>query len=208
MSRANATATAGRARGATLHRREVVAELLADRGDLLVVAGLGASAWDCAAAGDHPLTFPLWGGMGQATMVGLGLALARPDRRVLVVTGDGEMLMGLGALATVGVQEPRNLSVVVLDNERYGETGMQPTHTAHGVDLSEVARACGFRTTTVTDAQEIPDLRTAVHEEDGPLLAVVKVLAESPPLVLPPKDGVLLKERFRRALLKGAAAPG
>jgi thiamine pyrophosphate-dependent acetolactate synthase large subunit-like protein len=199
----------GRSRSATLHRREVVAELLADRGDLLVVAGLGAPAWDCAAAGDHPLTFSLWGGMGQATMMGLGLALARPDRRVLVVTGDGEMLMGLGALATVGAQGPRNLAVVVLDNERYGETGMQPTHTAHGVDLAGVGRACGFRCTkVVTNGQQIPELRAAVHAGDGPLLAVVKVLAESPPLVLPPRDGVLLKERFRRALAERAAAPG
>ncbi len=200
-------ATTAGSHGSTLHRREVVAELLAERGDLLVVAGLGASAWDCAAAGDHPLTFTLWGGMGQATMMGLGLALARPDRRVLVLTGDGEMLMGLGALATVGVQRPRNLAVVVLDNERYGETGMQLTHTAHGVELAGVARACGFRrATAVTDGREIPELRTAVHTADGPLLAVVKVLAESPPLVLPPRDGVLLKERFRRALAGEAPA--
>ena len=203
-----ATRAGGRAHGAALHRRDVVAELLADRGDLLVVAGLGASAWDCAAAGDHPLTFSLWGGMGQATTMGLGLALARRDRRVLVLTGDGEMLMGLGALATVGVQGPQNLAVVVLDNERYGETGMQPTHTAHGVDLSAVARACGFRRTmVVTSGQEIPGLRTAVHTGDGPLLAVVKVLAESPPLVLPPRDGLLLKERFRRALAGEMPAP-
>lgn len=191
---------------ASLHRREVVAALLAERGDLLVVAGLGASAWDCAAAGDHPLTFSLWGGMGQATMMGLGLACARPRRRVLVVTGDGEMLMGLGALATVGVQGPANLAVVVLDNERYGETGMQPTHTAHGVDLAAVAKACGFaRTSTVTREDEVPGLRWAIHEAPGPLLAVVKVLAESPPLVLPPRDGALLKERFRGALLQQPA---
>lgn len=191
---------------ASLHRRDVVAALLADRGDLLVVAGLGASAWDCAAAGDHPLTFSLWGGMGQATMMGLGLACARPDRRVLVVTGDGEMLMGLGALATVGVQGPANLVVVVLDNERYGETGMQPTHTAHGVDLAAVAKACGFvHTPTVTRESEIPGLRSAIREASGPLLSVVKVLAESPPLVLPPRDGALLKERFRGALLEEPA---
>jgi thiamine pyrophosphate-dependent acetolactate synthase large subunit-like protein len=150
---------------ASLHRRDVVTQLLAERGDLLVVAGLGASAWDCAAAGDHPLTFPLWGGMGQATMMGLGLACARPDRRVLVVTGDGEMLMGLGALATVGVQKPGNLAVVVLDNERYGETGMQATHTAHGVDLAAVAEACGFPwTSKVTREDEIPGLRSAVKK--------------------------------------------
>ncbi|HYS74989.1 MAG TPA: thiamine pyrophosphate-dependent enzyme, partial [Burkholderiales bacterium] len=106
-----------------LNRREVVASLLKRRDGLLVVAGLGAPAWDCAAAGDHPFTFPLWGAMGSAAMIGLGLALAQPKRRVLVVTGDGEMLMGLGSLATIGVRRPGNLSIVVLDNERYGETG-------------------------------------------------------------------------------------
>lgn len=184
-----------------LRRREVVASLLAERGDLLVVAGLGASAWDCAAAGDDPRTFPLWGGMGQAAMVGLGLALARTERRVLVVTGDGEMLMGLGALATIGVQRPANLSVLVLDNERYGETGMQRTHTAHAVDLAGVARACGFeQAVNVTEAAELPELRRAIHGGRGPLFAAVKVVAESPPLVVPPRDGVLLVERFRDAL--------
>ena len=99
---------------ATLHRREVVGALLAARSELLVVTGLGSSAWDSAAAGDHALTFPLWGAMGLAAMTGLGLALAKPERRVLVITGDGEMLMGLGSLATIGVQKPANLSIVVL----------------------------------------------------------------------------------------------
>src|SRR5690349_191546 len=124
-----------------LHRRDVVRTLLRERKDLLVVAGLGSTAWDITAAGDHDLSFPLWGAMGQAAMIGLGLALAQPKRRVLVITGDGEMLMGLGALATIGVQQPRNLTVVVIDNERYGETGMQRTHTAHGVDMAAAARA-------------------------------------------------------------------
>jgi thiamine pyrophosphate-dependent acetolactate synthase large subunit-like protein len=185
----------------TLRRRDVVARLLAHREDLLVVAGLGAPAWDCAAAGDHPLTFSLWGGMGQASMVGLGLALARPDRRVVVITGDGEMLMGMGALATVGVQKPANLAVVVLDNERYGETGMQETHTAHGVSLAGVARACGFaEARTVTRADEVAGLVDAVRRAPGPLFAVVKVAAETLPLVLPPRDGHLLGVRFRQAL--------
>src|SRR5947199_6356778 len=118
-----------------LHRRAVAAELLRDRGDLLVIAGLGAPNWDVTAAGDHANNFPLWGAMGSAAMIGLGLALAQPRRRVLVITGDGEMLMALGALATIAVQRPANLTLVVLDNERYGETGMQKTHTAYGVDL-------------------------------------------------------------------------
>jgi thiamine pyrophosphate-dependent acetolactate synthase large subunit-like protein len=191
---------------ATLHRRDVVAALLAGRGELLVVAGLGSTAWDCTAAGDHDLTFPLWGAMGQAAMMGLGLALAQPQRRVLVITGDGEMLMGLSALATIGVQRPTNLSVVVIDNGRYGETGMQETHTAHGVDLAAVARAAGFADArTVRATAELEALRAAIHAHPGPNFAAVKVRAEKLPILLPPRDGALLKARFRRALLGEAA---
>jgi thiamine pyrophosphate-dependent acetolactate synthase large subunit-like protein len=139
-------------------------------------------------------------------MLGLGLALAQPSRRVLAITGDGEMLMGLGALATIGAQQPGNLSLVVIDNERFGETGMQATHTAHGVDLAGVARACGFGDArTLTRAEEIGALRAVIHERRGPNFAVVKVLAEKLPLVLPPRDGALLKARFRRAVLGEAA---
>src|SRR5688572_16056485 len=141
----------------TLHRRSVVQQLLSNRGELLVIAGLGSTAWDVTAAGDHDLSFPMWGAMGQAAMLGLGLALAQPQRRVLVITGDGEMLMGFGSLATIGVQQPANLSVVVIDNERYGETGMQATHTAQGVDLAATARACGFKHSALIKAEK--DLR-------------------------------------------------
>src|ERR671919_1035855 len=128
-----------------LRRREVAKALLAERGDMLVVAGLGSTAWDCTAAGDHPLTFPLWGAMGSAVMMGLGLALAQPQKRVLVITGDGELLMGLGSLATAAVMAPQNLAVAVLDNERFGETGNQETHTARGTDLAKIAEGSGFR---------------------------------------------------------------
>jgi thiamine pyrophosphate-dependent acetolactate synthase large subunit-like protein len=186
----------------TLHRRNVVEFLLQNRKNILVVAGLGSTAWDITAAGDAPLNFPLWGAMGNAAMFGLGLALAQPKRRVLVITGDGEMLMGMGSLATIGVQRPRNLSIVVIDNERYGETGMQRTHTAAGVDLAAVARACGFRLTRRVQARTgLAALRSAIHAAPGPLFAQVKVLAEKIPLVLPPRDGGLLKSRFRKALL-------
>ena len=190
-----------------LHRRDVVKALLRDRGRLLVVAGLGSSAWDCAAAGDHPLTFPLWGAMGSACMIGLGLALAQPERRVLVVTGDGELLMGLGSLATIGAQRPANLAVVVLDNERYGETGMQKTHTAHGVNLAAAARACGFvKARVVRKSTEIAAMRADVFRSRGPLFLQVKVRPESPPLALPPRDGAHLGRRFREALLGRKAA--
>jgi thiamine pyrophosphate-dependent acetolactate synthase large subunit-like protein len=183
-----------------LERREVVRELLRARGELLVIAGLGSTAWDITAAGDSPLNFPMWGAMGQAAMMGLGLALAQPRRRMLVITGDGEMLMGIGSLATIGVQQPGNLTVVVIDNERYGETGMQRTHTAEGVDLTGVAAACKFKH-AVTVTAELAPLRELVYRTPGPNFATVKVLDEKLPLVLPPHDGVLLKARFRRALL-------
>jgi thiamine pyrophosphate-dependent acetolactate synthase large subunit-like protein len=167
------------------------------------VLGLGSTAWDATAAGDRPLNFPLWGAMGGAAMVGLGLALAQPARRVLVITGDGELLMGLGSLATIAVQRPENLALVVFDNERYGETGMQATHTAHGVDLAGVAAACGFAATGILRAPReveaaLPRIRTA----PGPLLYVAKVRAEPLPFALPPKDGAYLKDRFRHALLE------
>ncbi len=194
-----------RARAETypLRRRAVAAALLEARGDLLVVSGLGAPSWDVTAAGDTPLTFPLWGAMGGAAMIGLGLALAQPARRVLVVTGDGELLMGLGSLATIGVKQPTNLALVVLDNERYGETGMQATHTAFDVDLAAVARAAGFPVSdTIRDQVGLEAALPAIRSAEGPVFFDIKVRAEDLPLVLPPEDGVELKERFRSALLK------
>jgi thiamine pyrophosphate-dependent acetolactate synthase large subunit-like protein len=190
----------------TLDRRAVVRALLDDRGDLLVVAGLGAPAWDITAAGDGPRNFPLWGGMGGAAMIGLGLALAQPSRRVLVITGDGEMLMGVGALATIAVQKPANLSIVVLDNEHYGETGGQETATRHGVDLAAMARGAGLADARVIHGMEgLPALRRDIHAGAGPLFAVVKVAAGNAPLVLPPREGAFLTARFREAVLGPAA---
>lgn len=195
----------------TLHRRDVVNHILYQRGDLLVVAGLGAPAWDVTAAGDHPLSFPLWGAMGGAAMIGLGLALAQPKRKVLVVTGDGEMLMGLGSLAVIGSHKPRNLSIVVLDNEQYGETGMQDTATASGVDLAGIAKSAGFTMTmSIKTKSELSLLKNQIYKESkttsGPLFAQVKVDPEKLPLVLPPREGAYLKNRFRIALLGTQAA--
>jgi thiamine pyrophosphate-dependent acetolactate synthase large subunit-like protein len=195
-------AKASKGKSKALDRRDVVRMLLAKRGELLVIAGLGAPAWDATDAGDHPLNFPLWGGMGGAAAIGLGLALAQPERRVLVLTGDGELLMGMGSLATIGAQRPRNLSVVVLDNERYGETGMQASHTAFGVDLAAAAKACGFVSATmVTTIEQVRRLRAQLRRTDGPMFAQVKVAPDKLPLVLPPRDGAHLKDRFREALL-------
>jgi len=186
----------------TLDRRKAAAEILKHRGDALVVAGLGAPCWDTAAAGDNPLNFYVWGGMGSAAMVGLGLALAQPKRRVLVITGDGEMLMGLGAFATIGVQQPRNLALVVEDNEHYGETGMQQTHTRFGIDLAGVAKAAGFRASaTIYSATQLKSWIPKLYRQPGPVFANIKVTTTRAPLVLPPRDGTILRQRFRAALL-------
>jgi thiamine pyrophosphate-dependent acetolactate synthase large subunit-like protein len=185
-----------------MNRRALVKKLLSSRDNLLVVAGLGSTAWDCTAAGDSPLTFPMWGAMGQAAMMGLGLALAQPRRRVLVVTGDGEALMGLGALATIGVQKPANLTVVVIDNERFGETGMQKTPTASGVDLAAIATACGIRTSRIVRTMaEVSELRDLAHEGRGTAFAQIKINPEALVFVMPPADGVILTSRFRQSVL-------
>jgi thiamine pyrophosphate-dependent acetolactate synthase large subunit-like protein len=185
-----------------LSRRAAVARILAERGDSLVVTGLGSPTYDCAAAGDHPNNFYLWGAMGSALTVGLGLAMAQPRRRVLVVTGDGELLMGLGALATVGVKKPENLAVAVIDNEHYGETGMQRSHTSAGVNLAGIALHSGFRETTVVrDMGELGGALPLLGKAKGPVLVVLKVSATKDPLAMPSWDGPYLKMRFREAVL-------
>lgn len=188
--------------GDKLQRRAAVARILADRGDSLVVTGLGSPTYDCAAVGDHPNNFYLWGAMGSALTVGLGLAMAQPRRRVLVMTGDGELLMGLGALATVGAKKPENLAVAVIDNEHYGETGMQRSHTSAGVDIAGIALAAGFRETgIIRDTAELVGALPLLGKAIGPVLVVLKVSVAKDPLVLPTWDGPYLKMRFRQAVL-------
>lgn len=184
-----------------LERRAAVARLLSARDRAIVVTGLGSATYDVAACGDHPRNFYLWGAMGGAAMVGLGVALAQPDTPVIVVTGDGEMLMGLGAFATIGLQAPRNLSVVVLDNSVYGETGAQASHT-ECTDLAAVARACGIGTACVVrDHAGLESLAARLHRVgDGPLAAVVKIASGSPPKVIPVREGAYNKVRLRLAL--------
>jgi thiamine pyrophosphate-dependent acetolactate synthase large subunit-like protein len=193
-----------------MDRRAAVAHLLAGRRDLVVVTGLGSPAYDACAAGDHPRTYYLWGVMGGAVPMGLGLALARPDTPVLVLTGDGELLMGLGALATTGAKAPANLTVAVLDNRRYGETGMQASHTAKGVDLEGVAKACGFVwTTTASRLDEVVPVRARLEPRAGLGFADLVVAPDEPARVLPPRDGVWLKHRVRAALgVEDAFNPG
>ncbi len=184
-----------------LERREFVRQLLLDRGDLLVMPGLGSATYDVAAAGDHPLNFYLWGAMGGTAMIGLGLALARPDRRVVAIPGDGDMLMGIGSLATIGVKQPGNLAIVVLDNAHYGETGMQASHTHSGIDLVAVALACRFKQArAVSQLEGTAEMRALLHRGDGPILINARIKAEDTPRVLPVRDGHAIKQRFIAAL--------
>jgi len=188
-----------------LQRREVVSRINQKRGDALMVTGLGSSSYDLHAAGDDDRNFYLWGAMGGAAMTGLGVAMAQPDKHIIVLTGDGEMLMGIGALATIGVQQPKNLSIIVLDNGHYGETGMQASHTQFGVDLPGIASASGLPVTmSVTNEAELDKLIEAITAQQlgkgGAIFASIKVAAESPERSLPVVDGVEIKNRFRRTL--------
>jgi thiamine pyrophosphate-dependent acetolactate synthase large subunit-like protein len=187
----------------TLDRRVAVKNILTGRGDALTVSSLGGPSYDVAAVqNDFEQDFPLGGAMGQAAITGLGLALAQPKRRVMVFAGDGEMLMSLGALATIGAEQPENLAVVVIDNEHYAETGMQRTHTGRGVDIAAIAAGCGFGTVrTVRTMADLEEAAPLVRSAPGPVFVTLKVSSEVGPLFPRNRDGVLQKAQFRRALL-------
>ncbi|SOE73098.1 Thiamine pyrophosphate enzyme, C-terminal TPP binding domain [Burkholderia sp. OK233] len=185
----------------SIDRREFVARLLALCPNALVVTGLGSPTYDVFAAGDSDRYFYLWGAMGGSTSIALGLALAQPDRPVLAITGDGEQLMGVGSLATAGVQQPPNLSVVVLDNGHFGETGMQRSHSSLGTKLAQVARACGIeQATEIHSLDGVEALATRINARSGLNFAQVHVKADELPRALPSRDGVFVKNRFRQAL--------
>jgi thiamine pyrophosphate-dependent acetolactate synthase large subunit-like protein len=179
-------------------RRHAVAALLQDRDDLLVICGLGSPSYDVHAAGDHDGNYYLWGAMGAAALIGLGLAQAQPERKVAVITGDGEQLMGLGGLATIAVARPKNLAIIVIDNGHFGETGMQMSHTGHGIEIAKVAEACGIAARIIDSEAGLEEARASLkRKSEGPVLYVVKVRAKNEPRSLPARDAVHLKNRFR-----------
>ena len=186
----------------TMDRRVAVKKLLDARHGALVVTGLGSPSYDVQAAGDRDDNYYLWGAMGGAALVGLGIAQAQPDRRVMVITGDGEQLMAFGALATIAVARPTNLDVIVLDNQHFGETGMQSSHTGRGIAFDKVAGACGFaEARELRTLEEVDDICGCLRKPaEGPRLFVLKVAAENLPRSLPPRDATYVKNRFRRHL--------
>lgn len=185
----------------TIDRREFVKNLIEACPDALVVTGLGSPSYDVFAAGDRDQNFYLWGAMGGAAAMALGLAIAQPNKSVLVITGDGEQLMGIGSLASIGAQKPKNLTIVTLDNGHYAETGMQMSHTSLGTDLSAVALACNLDwALTITESADFNKIALHVNQRNSCGLANVLIQAHEYPKALPPRDGVYIKNRFRNAL--------
>jgi len=183
-----------------LKRRELVSALLARREGALVVPGLGSPTWDCFAAGGSDDYLYSWGGMGLALSTALGLALARPERRVLCLTGDGEIMMGIGTLAVIAAQAPANLGILVLDNEHFGETGRQPGLTGMRADLCAIARGAGIaETLDVTAIDQLDGLAELMFRRPGPTFAVAKIALTDEPWALPEKDGAVIARRFRAA---------
>ena len=184
-----------------IDRRAFVASLLGELPDALVVTGLGSPSYDVFAAVDRDLNYYLWGAMGGSTSLGLGLALAQPSRSVVVITGDGEQLMGIGSLATIGAKQPKNLSIVVLDNGHFGETGMQRSHSSLGTDLVAVAKGFGIADACAVETLDCySQVAQRALARDGVAFTQVFIDANEPPRALPPRDGPYIKNRFRAAL--------
>ena len=184
-----------------VNRRAFVSQLMKAIPDALVVTGLGSPSYDVFAAGDRDRNFYLWGAMGGSTSLGLGLALAQPDKSVVVITGDGEQLMGIGSLGTIGAKQPKNLTIVVLDNGHFGETGMQRSHSSLGTSLTAVAKGFGIADAfTVDNLEYVADVARRVNAREGTAFVQVFINADEPPRALPPRDGTYVKNRFRAEL--------
>lgn len=184
-----------------IDRRVFVRNLIAEIPDALIITGLGSPSYDVFGAGERPGNFYLWGAMGGAVPTGLGLALAQPERPVVVLTGDGEMLMGIGTLGSAAVRSPNNLTIVVLDNGHFGETGMQPSHSSLGTDLAKVAGGFGISNTLKIDDQaDAGTLAKHINARAALTFAQVFIDLSEPPRALPPRDGVAVKNKFREAL--------
>lgn len=182
-------------------RRAFVAQLIAATPEALIVSGLGSASYDVFAGGDRDKNYYLWGAMGGATSLGLGLALAQPDKPVVVITGDGEQLMGIGSLATIAAKQPRNLTIVVLDNGHFGETGMQQSHSSLGTDLVAVAKGFGIADAFSVDSTAASaEIAQGINARQGTRFVQVFIAADEPERALPPRDGPYIKNRFRAAL--------
>ena len=195
---------AGKTATGTIDRRVAVKQLLDSMGDdVLIVAGLAGAKGDVTAAvGDDPRVFGFGGAMGAAASMGLGLALAQPNKRVLVVPGDGELLMNVGTLATIAIVNPPNLGIICVDNEHYGETGFQRSHTGLGTDLAIMAQGGGIGAVrTVHEMDELDEAGEMLRNTNGAAFVLLKVVVNDPPKMPTVWDASWHKSRFRQALL-------
>jgi thiamine pyrophosphate-dependent acetolactate synthase large subunit-like protein len=185
--------------------RDAVPSLISRHEDFLIVSGLAGTSRDIAAlTSDGAHTYMMAGAMGGACMIRLGLALARPKRRVLVVPGDGELLMNVGALATIAVINPPNLAIVCVDNGHYGETGYQKSHTSLGVDLEKIAAGFGIKACrTISAEEQLPDGTRSLRDGNGTIFVLLRVKPTDPPPFKRNMDPAASRVRFRTALGRG-----
>ncbi len=184
-----------------IDRRKFVSMLLSQTPEALVVTGLGSAAYDVFAAGDRHTSYYLWGAMGGSTSIGLGLALAQPEKSVVVITGDGEQLMGIGSLGTIATKQPKNLTIVVLDNGHFGETGMQQSHSSLGADLVAISKGFGIKDSeSISNIDECQKVVQRIMAKSGTAFIQVFIDSNEPERALPPRDGPFIKNRFRAAL--------
>jgi phosphonopyruvate decarboxylase len=186
-----------------IDRRELLPPLFPDADAWLFVSGLAGASRDAAAlTGDGPNLYTMAGTMGAAVPMGLGVALSAPDRRVAVINGDGEMLMGIGSLVTVATAAPQNLTIVCEDNSMHGETGGQTGHTAGTANLEAIARGCGISSTmTISETDQIADAAVFIAEAPGPRFLLVRVLPTPPCAYKRNMDMAACRVRFRQAFL-------
>ncbi|MDH3281384.1 MAG: thiamine pyrophosphate-dependent enzyme, partial [Gammaproteobacteria bacterium] len=171
-----------KSQSASIDRREILPRLFPDPEKWLFVSGLGGASRDAAAlTGDGTNLYTMAGAMGAAVPMGLGMALSAPNRKVAVINGDGEMLMGIGSLVTVAAARPRNLTIVCQDNAMHGETGGQIGHTAGATNLETIAQGAGIHSTlTISEPSQIADAAAFIAEMPGPRFLVVRVLPTPP----------------------------
>ena len=184
-----------------LKRRDIVSQIVSYRRNAKIISGLGSPTYDVYNAGDNDSNFYLWGAMGGTAMIGLGVAMSNPNLPVIVITGDGEMLMGIGSLATIGVQQPKNLAIITLNNGYYGETGMQKSHTSFGVELNKIAEASNFKKSfLINTSNDFNNLLNYIPPKNGPIFGNIIIDPQNPVRSLPILDGVELKNRFRKSI--------
>ena len=189
----------------SLDRKKAIPILLGDTDRFLIISGLAGPAKDIGfLTKESSNTFLFGGAMGGALPTSLGLALARPKDTILCVSGDGDVLMSMGSLATIATMKPKNLIIICVDNSLYLETGGQKSHTGLGVDLDVVSQGCGFlRTKTITNENELLQGATLVNNNfNGPTFILLQVDKTSPPQYSRNWNASQAKIKFKQNLLK------